>query len=74
MENRAPDHELLDAKGLASRLGYNVSYVYAMKRRGFRMTAKRTTFALAWAWLEIHGSPRSGEYRKKTEGFGRIQK
>lgn len=59
------ENQLLDAKGLAERLGFNVSYVYAMKRRGFKMTARRTTFAVAWKWLEIHGSPRSGEQRKK---------
>lgn len=62
MEN---DSKLLDAKGLAERLGYNVSYVYAMTRRGFRMVARRTTFIAAWRWLEIHGSPRRGEQRKK---------
>lgn len=74
MENPATDNEIRDAKGIASRLGYNVSFVYAMKRRGFRMVARRSTVALAWAWLEIHGSPRRGELRKKTDGSGQSAK
>lgn len=71
MESNEP---LLDAKGIADRLGFNVSYVYAMKRRGFKMVARRARFSAAFRWLEIHGSPRSGELRKKTEGSEQSRK
>lgn len=62
--------QLLDAKGLAKRFGVHISYVYAMKRKGFRFVARRTTFQAAWRWLESNGSPRAGENRKVSEGFG----
>ena len=61
---------LLDAKALAKRLGVHVSFVYAMKGKGFRMVARRTTFRAAWEWLETNGSPRSEKTRKKTEDCG----
>ena len=43
--------ELLTPKELASALKRHISYVYAMRRKGFRMVAQRTTLNAALQWL-----------------------
>jgi len=53
-----PDPELLSPKELAARLKRHTSYVYAMKRRGFRMVAGRTTLQAALVWLTKNPYPR----------------
>jgi len=58
--NRLPqswDEELLSAKELAAKLGRNISYVRAMRRRGFAMIAGRTTLSVALEWLAENPRP-----------------
>lgn len=50
--------ELITCKELACLLKRHVSYVYAMKKRGFRMVAGRTTLSAALHWLEKNPQPR----------------
>lgn len=50
--------ELLTPKELAARLRKHVSYIYAMKRRGFPMPGKVATIVAALLWLEKHPDPR----------------
>lgn len=62
MASPAPEPiELLSSKELAARLKRHVKYVYAMRARGFRMVAGRTTLAAALAWLARNPQPRKGE-------------
>jgi len=50
---------LLSIKELASELGRERTYVWAMKCRGFKMPGGRATLLDALAWLEKHPTPRS---------------
>jgi len=50
--------ELITCKELASLLKRSPSYVYAMRRRGFRMIAYRTTLGAALQWLAANSQPR----------------
>ena len=64
---RSWDEELLSSKELASKLGRNVSYIWAMRRCGFRMLAGRTTLSLALEWLSDNPRPWSvARKRSKT--------
>ncbi len=56
MPPNQPD-ELLDAKELAKALKRSVSYVYAMRRKGFVMVGQRTTLGQALLWLQEHPHP-----------------
>lgn len=47
----------LTAKELAFRLRRHVSYVYAMKRRGFQMTGGTASMDEALRWLRKNGTP-----------------
>lgn len=58
--------ELLTPKELAGALKRNVSYVYAMRARGFSMPGNRGTLADALAWLTSHPQPRKGEPRGRV--------
>jgi hypothetical protein len=60
------DGEFLTPKELAARLRKHVSYVYAMKRLGFRMVAHVATLRSAIAWLKKNPTPRAN-----THGRGR---
>jgi hypothetical protein len=51
---------LLCVKELAGRLGRNRTYVFAMRRMGFKMPGNVATLSSALAWLESHPKPRSG--------------
>jgi hypothetical protein len=64
-----PIDELLTSKELAWRLKRSVNYVYAMKSRGFKMIAGRTTLAAALRWLSVNPCPR-GLKRIQTQGNG----
>ena len=48
---------LLSSKELASKLGRSLSYVRAMRRRGFKMPKHRTTLTEAMKWLAKHPEP-----------------
>ena len=63
--------ELLSCKELAAVLKRPQSYVYAMRRRGFKMIAYRTTLAAALKWLEANPQPR-GRSRTNSNQHGRI--
>jgi hypothetical protein len=53
------DEQLLTAKELAARLRKHVSYVYAMRREGFRMPGRVATIRAALVWLARHSGPRA---------------
>ena len=53
--------ELLSAKEIADKLGRHVSYVYAMKHRGFPMPGGRSTIGAALAWLVRNPHPKGGK-------------
>jgi|GEM_PF-6806455 len=55
--------ELLTPKELAGMLKRNVSYVYAMRVRGFAMPGGRATLVDALSWLNSNPNPRKGEPR-----------
>jgi len=59
--------ELLCVKNLASELRRAPSYVFAMKRRGFKMPGGRATISNALKWLEKNPKPRA---RNNTERRG----
>jgi len=48
---------LLSMKELADKLGRSYSYVRAMRRRGFRMVAGRTTLTAAIKFLAVIERP-----------------
>lgn len=48
---------LLSSKELASKLGRSISYVKAMRRRGFKMPEHRTKLSIALRWLAKHPEP-----------------
>ncbi len=58
--------QLLSCKELAEVLGRDISYVYAMRRRGFRMIAGRTTLDAALEWLESNPKPTSHAKARKS--------
>lgn len=51
--------QLLSAKDIAQRLQRHVTYVYAMKRRGFRMPGERATMRMVLVWLSRNPHPRA---------------
>ena len=60
--NRLPqswDEELLTPKELAAKLKRARSYVAAMRSRGFRFIAGRTTLSIALEWLADNPQPRA---------------
>lgn len=57
--------ELFSPKELAARLKRPVSYVYAMKKRGFDLPGGRATLRSAIDWLRINPNP-----RKQTDARG----
>ena len=63
--------ELLTPKELAFVLKRNVTYVYAMRRRGFAMVCYRTTLKAALEWLLRNPQPR-GHERKPADKYGRL--
>lgn len=60
------DEPLLSAKQVADKLGRHITYVYAMKRHGFRMVAGRTTLTAVITWLARNPEPRAGS-RKRAQ-------
>jgi phage regulator Rha-like protein len=58
--------ELLSIKELAQKLKRSESYVFAMKRRGFRMVANRTTMTAAIKFLAVNPSPCSRVKRSEV--------
>ncbi len=50
-------HELMSCKELAAALHRNVSFLYAMRRHGFRMPGDRGTLQSARDWLAVNGGP-----------------
>lgn len=53
-------HErLLRPKELAEALRRDISYVYAMRRRGFRLPGGTATLTEAREWLLLHPHPRA---------------
>lgn len=60
--------ELLSVKELAIRLKRSESYVWAMRRRGFRMIAGRTTMTAALQFLVKVPNPCSHEKVMVSEG------
>jgi hypothetical protein len=58
--------ELLSIKELALALKRSESYIFAMRRRGFRMVAGRTTLKAALLFLSRVPRPFVGE-SKRTE-------
>ena len=59
--------ELLTTKELAAKLRRHVTYIYAMKRQGFRMTARLATLREAQEWLTIHGQPRQRLSKRRVD-------
>jgi hypothetical protein len=57
--------ELFTCKELAGELKRHVSYVYAMKARGFKMRGDRATLEEALVWLDRHPKPKRGRARSK---------
>lgn len=51
------DEPLLSAKQVADKLGRHLKYVYAMRKRGFRMIAGRTTMTAVITWLAKNPQP-----------------
>ena len=49
--------ELLSIKELAQKLKRSESYIFAMKRAGFRMVAGRTTITAAIKFLAVCPNP-----------------
>ena len=62
------NEELLTHKELAAALKRSYTYVAAMKRRGFRVVAGRTTLSAAILWLTKNPTPRAGEGRNRERG------
>jgi hypothetical protein len=54
-----PTNELLDSKELAKQLKRHVSFVYAMRQRGFQMPGGRASIDEALRWLSNHIAPKS---------------
>jgi hypothetical protein len=61
-----PDH-LLTCKELAAVLRKHVSYVYAMRRQGFRMPAGVASVAMAFRFLGRVPNPRGRTGAKAVE-------
>ena len=53
--------ELLTVKELAQLLKRHESYVWAMRRQGFRFIAGRTTMTAALRWLASNPNPWSSK-------------
>jgi DNA-binding CsgD family transcriptional regulator len=51
--------KLLSIKEIADRLGRSESYIFAMKRNGFKMTGNRATLTEARSFLLICPKPRA---------------
>lgn len=62
--------ELLSVSELAARLKRAESYVWAMRRKGFKMVGGRATLSQALVFLGKVSCPR-GMKRKGTEQLGR---
>lgn len=58
--------ELLSIKELAQKLKRSESYIFAMKRRGFKMLAGRTTLSAALKFLAVIPSPCSRVKMRKV--------
>lgn len=58
--------ELLSIKELAQKLKRSESYIFAMKRRGFKMLAGRTTLSAALKFLSVTPSPCSRVKRREV--------
>lgn len=58
--------ELLSIKELAQKLKRSESYIFAMKRQGFRMLAGRTTLSAALKFLAVTPSPCSRVQNRKA--------
>lgn len=59
-------HELLPVKELADRLQYSAGYVYAMRRAGFPMPARRASVQQALDWLQENPGFTKNGYLKST--------
>lgn len=62
--------QLLTCKELASALRRNISYVYAMRRRGFKMPGNVSSLRRALHWLERHGGGARGRKWQEMAGNG----
>ena len=67
-----PTGRMLTCKELADALRKNVSYVYAMRRRGFVMVADVATVEMAVRFIKRVPHPRGSE-RTKTAANGRTR-
>jgi hypothetical protein len=65
--------EFYSAKQLASILKRSVGWIYAAKRRGFRMPGNRATLEALVLWLDQNPNPRGEAWkRQQTAGNGRV--
>lgn len=68
MSNQPPHPEqLISVKELAMALGRSESYVWAMRRRGFRFIGGRSTLSAALVFLQRVPNPWSGDIRRKPK-------
>lgn len=61
---RVSQQELLSCKDLALYLKRSLSYIYAMRKRGFKMPGNRASICQALSWLAKNPPP----CRKVTNG------
>lgn len=57
--------DLISLKQLAAKLGRSYNYVLAMRRRGFKTVAGRTTLRAAITWLGSNPKPTAGQWWRK---------
>lgn len=62
------EEKLLKPKELAAALRRNVSFVYAMRRRGFVLPGGTATLTEARAWLILNPYPRAQVPRADKNG------
>ena len=62
------ENEYLFVDELADALRRNRSYVYAMKKAGFRMPGRSATYAEARSWLQLHVDFSTTKYHRAASG------
>lgn len=60
MSDESKESDLLTCKELATSLRHHVSYVYAMRARGFKMPGGTATLEEAREWLQRFGPAKGG--------------
>lgn len=61
-------HAMLQCKELAFALRRHVSFVYAMRWRGFQMPGGVASVAMAQAWLVRNPPPKSRKWHRGKSG------